>query len=464
MSRFPISLDMEDGQVLVAGRGHLAHAKIRLLLATGIRVSAFVFDDQKIEQEFSDQITILKGDFKSEYIKSAKLLYIAGTNAEELRLLITEAKRVNVPYNHVDDPENSNFSTPAMVKRGSLTVAISTDGKAPVLSRNIRRKVDQLLPEKLGELIELTYQYRAGVNKIITRAADKLKFWNRIYSDGEISRLLSLDTASRKQRILGLVTTLEKHPENGHVLIVGAGPGDPELLTLKAHRALQEADVIIYDNLVSDGVLDLARRDAERIYVGKKRSQHFKNQDQINRIIVEHAKKGLLVVRLKGGDPTVFGRVAEEIDALKQNNISFKIIPGITAAAGIAASTAIPLTHRDLASSVTYATGQLKDGKTQDWSGFAGDKRTIVIYMGINSAAKTSKSLIEDGFLAKTPIAIIENGTCDNERRLYGTLEELGDLVVREDVKSPALLIVGDVVTQASDYAYPSEQNYQLAI
>ncbi len=463
MSRFPILLDLENSSTLVAGKGHLAIAKIRLLLAAGARVTALTYDDPKIENEFAGKIKVLAGSFKEEHLQDKKLLYISGVDRDELGRLVDAARKLNIPYNHVDDPENSNFTTPAMVRRGPLTVAISTDGKAPVLSRNLRAKVENLLPKDLGDIIETLHEYRSGVNKLIGRAADKLKFWNNVYSDREIGTLLSLDGAQRHNRILKLIGSFKGHKKSGHVRIVGAGPGDPELLTLKAHRALQEADVIIYDNLVSEEILSLSRRDAELIYVGKKRADHFKTQDEINRIVIDHANKGLLVVRLKGGDPMIFGRVAEELDALNNENISHEIVPGVTAAAGIAASTEIPLTHREHASMVTLSAGQLKGGTSQNFTGLAGAGRTVVVYMGIKTAETLSNSLIRDGYAPHTPIAIIENGTCKNERRIYGELRDLSELVMNENVKSPALLIVGNVVAEAPDYAYRGTTPLKIA-
>lgn len=463
MSRFPILLDLDNSKVLVAGTGHLAMAKIRLLLAAGANVSALVYGDEKIEKEFKDQIEIIKGSFETDIIADKKLLYISGVEDNELIRLVNAAKNLNIPYNHVDDPENSNFTTPAIVQRGPITIAISTDGKAPVLSRNIRRKIEQILPDDLGNLVDLLSEYRPGVNKLMEKAARKLKFWNNIYSDRELNRLLKLSPSQKRKRILKLIGSGGKDNEAGHVLIVGAGPGDPELLTLKAHRALQEADVIIYDNLVSKDVLALSRRDAELIYVGKLRADHKKTQSQINQIIIDHANKGLLVVRLKGGDPMIFGRVAEEIDALRESNISYDIVPGITSALGIAAHSSIPLTHREHASMVTFATGQLKENQEQNWQGLAGKGKTIVIYMGITTAADTAHSLIRDGYDPYTPVAIIENGTRKNERRFYGELKQLGEMVLDHEIKSPALLIVGDVVREASDFALPEALKFKIA-
>lgn len=459
MGRFPILIDLENSNVLVAGKGHLAIAKIRLLLAAGASVSALVYDDEKISDEFKNEIEIIRGSFKAKYLAGKKLLYMAGVSRVELDTLIREAKFMNIPYNHVDDPANSNFSTPAMVHRGPVTISISTEGKAPVLSRNIRRKIEQILPNDLGSLVELLYEYRAGVNKLIGKASNKLTFWNRIYSDSEINRLLKLNPVDRRKSILKSISTTGHSNSIGHVMIVGAGPGDPELLTLKAHRALQEADVIIYDNLIPKKILNLSRRDAELIYVGKKRGDHSRSQDQINQIIIESALKGLMVVRLKGGDPSIFGRLAEELDALNRENISYEIVPGITAASGISASSSIPLTHRNYSSMITFATGQLKKGQKQDWKGLAGKSRTIAIYMGIGTAIETSNSLIKDGFSPQTPVAIIENGTRNNERRFYGYLEELGELVGHNKIESPALLIVGEVVATAPDFAasFPAE-------
>ncbi len=463
MSRFPILLDLHNSKVLVAGSGHLAIAKIRLLLAAGANVAALTYRDNKIEKEFGEEIELIDGPFDEIQFEKIKLLYIADVSSETLTQLVKTAIKFNIPYNHVDDPDNSSFTTPAIVKRGPVTVSISTDGKAPVLSRNIRQKVEQLLPSDLGDLVNLLAQYRDNANQLITISAEKLKFWNRVYSDLEINRLLKLTLSNQRKRISKLISSYDSSTPKGHVQIVGSGPGDPELLTLKAHRTLQEANVIVYDNLVSKDILNLARRDAELIYVGKSRSNHSKTQDQINEIVIEHANKGLQVVRLKGGDPMIFGRVAEEIDALRKHKVSFEIIPGITSAVGIAAQCAIPLTHREYSSAITLATGQLKEDQTQNWRGMAGKGRTIAIYMGIRTAEATSSALIRDGFDADTPVAIIENGTRPNERRVYGTLHDLGKLVEINNIQSPALLIVGDVVAEADDFSLQEPSIFSVA-
>lgn len=463
MSHYPIFLTLEHSRTFVAGEGSHAIAKIRLLLEAGATVSAWVSDDHEIEEIFGNNIEIIRGTFKPEYLEGFKLLYIADVEDEELKLILSAANKLNIPFNHIDDPENSTFITPAMVQRGPVIVAVSTSGKAPVLSRNIRQKIERLLPTNLGSLVDLIYNYRPAANRLIKQSTDKLKFWNKIYSDQEINKLLKLNTAQKHQRIAKLVGTSDYDGGAGHVLIVGAGPGDPELLTLKAHRALNEADVIIYDNLVSEDILNLSRRDAELIYVGKKRASHKKTQDQINHIIVNEAQKGRLVVRLKGGDPVIFGRVAEEISELRENNINYEIVAGITSAVGIAGHCSIPLTHREHASMVTFATGQLKAGKVQNWKGVAGAGRTIAVYMGISTATETATSLIRDGFSPKTPIAIVENGTRDNERRIYGTLEKMGVLISDHKIQSPALLIVGDVVSEASDYSHQEATLFQIA-
>lgn len=462
MSHFPIFLDAKDLRVLVAGGGTKAIAKIRLLLDAGAKITALTYDDD-IVQNFSQKIEIFHGSFKREHISDKRLVYIADINTKERDQIILAARELNIPYNHIDNPSYSNFTTPAMVHRGSVTVAVSTDGKAPVLSRNIRQKIERILPAKLGSLVDTIHDYRDTVNSLIHTITDKLDFWNNIYSDRTLNQLLTLEASEQRQKIFKLISGARYKMKSGHVLIVGAGPGDPELLTLKAHRAISEADVIVYDNLVSQDILNLSRRDAELIYVGKKRADHKKTQDEINEIMIEEAMKGRLVIRLKGGDPMIFGRVAEEIDALKNKKISYEIIPGITSAVGIAANCSIPLTHRDHASMVTFATGQLKAGQVQSWSGIAGKGRTIAIYMGINTASDTSNNLIKDGFKPNTPVAVIENGTLEKERRIYGTLDQLGELVINHQVESPALLIVGDVVAEAKDFQIAENLVFKIA-
>lgn len=252
----------------------------------------------------------------------------------------------------------------------------------------------------------------------------------------------------------------------GSVKLVGAGPGDPELLTLKAHNAITNADVIIYDNLVSDGVLGFAQEGTELIYVGKKRAEHTLGQSEINSLIIEKAIKGKNVVRLKGGDPLIFGRGGEELKALEFTGLKVEVIPGITAAIGSASTAQIPLTHRDIASTLIFVTGQLKKGQKQDWTGLAGPNRTLVLYMGLSTAENTSNELIRDGFKSTTSIAIIENGTCLNERRIYGRLKNLKRLIEENHIKSPALVIIGEVTSLAIDwphYLNPPKENLLAA-
>jgi uroporphyrin-III C-methyltransferase/precorrin-2 dehydrogenase/sirohydrochlorin ferrochelatase len=457
MSQLPIFLDLEKTEILIAGTNGFAVAKIRLLLNLGANITALTYDDTAIEKSFGSQIKIIKGSFRPEILKDIKLIYLAHVSDAELSKFLDYSKQFNIPLNHIDHPDNSDFTTPAIIHRGPITVAVSTNGKAPVLARNLRQKIEQILPAKLGGLVDLIHEFRPATKMLIKGSDVRRKFWNKIYSDRSASKLLKLDNTQRRSNIIKMLSTFSGRPSpqkenNGHVLLVGAGPGDPELLTLKAHRALIEADVIIYDNLVSKEVLSYARRDAEMIFVGKSAGHHSKNQTQINEIITDEALKGKLTVRLKGGDPMIFGRIAEEISAIKAKNISYEIIPGITAASGAAASGSIPLTHRELSSQVSFVTGHFKDGAARDWKAFANDGHTIVIYMGLKTAGQTMKDLIRDGFSSNIPIGIIENATCVNERRLYGTLSELESIIHHKKVISPALVIVGEVVAETEDY------------
>ena len=462
MSSLPIFLDLKKTNILVAGTDGFAAAKIRFLLELGAQVISLHYEAADIVKTFESekekgQIKFISGSFRPEILKEIKLVYLANISSSELGKFLEYSQKHNILLNHIDRPENSSFTSPATVSRGSVTVAISTNGKAPVLARNLRQKIEQLLPSQIGELTDLIYQFRPSVKKLIKSSSARRKFWNKIYSGLELSKLLALNTQERRSKIIKLLGTFSQKEKKGHVLLVGAGPGDPELLTLKAHRALIEADVIIYDKLVSKEVLNLARRDACLIYVGKSSGGHSVSQEEINKIIIDQALLGHLTVRLKGGDPMIFGRAAEEISALTAKNISYEIIPGITAAVGAAAAGSIPLTHRDHSSQVTFATGQLKGGEVRDWTGLAGKGRTIVIYMGIKTAEKTMNDLIRDGFSAHTPIGIIENATKESERRFYGTLERLDHLIKDKDIQSPALLIIGDSVAEAKGFSIPYE-------
>jgi uroporphyrin-III C-methyltransferase/precorrin-2 dehydrogenase/sirohydrochlorin ferrochelatase len=389
--------------------------------------------------------------FAEDDLSGKTLVYIGVEDEITEERIVRLAGARNLPVNVIDKPLKSNFITPALFNRGPLQVAFSSGGVAPVFVRRLRSSLEKLLPPSLGVLAAAAGSVRSRVKTIIPDGTRRRLFYDRLFDNAgkyadlpqdEVERLV-LDAA--KNHRVGATT--------GQVQLVGAGPGDPDLLTIKAHRALQQADVIVYDRLVSRDVLALARRDAELVFVGKREGDHGVGQDGINRIIVQEALKGRRVVRLKGGDPLLFARAGEELAALRQHDVHVEVIPGISAFQGIAATTQIPLTDREHASSITLVTGHLKDGAYKDWARLSGAGQTLAVYMGVRSARKISDGLIGEGVAPTTPVAVVENGTRANERRFYGTLATLPALVAENAVKSPALLLIGDVVSTAADLA-----------
>ncbi|MEM7571180.1 MAG: siroheme synthase CysG, partial [Pseudomonadota bacterium] len=375
-------------------------------------------------------------------LEGARFIYIAADDRGERDALIALARQTSALLNVVDVTDACEFITPALVERAPVTIAVSSDAAAPALSRHIKGVLEQLLPAKLGDLGALIEGARSKLKAAFPNTDDRRRFLDKLIKGG----LGPIDT----QQALGdAIDAQAASPvQTGRIAIVGAGPGDPELLTLKAHRYLQDADVIVHDKLVSDDILDLARRDAERIYVGKSRANHSMQQSDISQLLVTLARQGKFVVRLKGGDPFIFGRGGEELDVAVAAGVETEVVPGISAALGCAASSGIPLTHRDHASAVSFVAGQRKDLARQDWSGLAGPGRTLVVYMGLASAAHISAKLKADGVAADLPVAILENGTRSDSRTLHTDLAAMASEIGAHDIKSPALLVIGDVAAR----------------
>ena len=453
MRYFPTFFDLRDKPCLVVGGGEAALCKIRLLLKAGAQIRAVA---PKAHPEIEDlaaqgAIEIQSSGFVAGDLRGQTLAIVAsGDDALDARVA-GAARSAGVPVNVVDRPHLSSFTVPALIDRDPVVVAVSTGGTAPVLGRKLRAQIEALLPARLGHLAELAERFRDAVKATRPGAAARRAFWESFFESPAAEDALAGRDAAARDKALTLVNRAPRDTGTlGSVAIVGAGPGDPDLLTLRAAEHLQRADVIVYDKLVGPEVLDRARRDAERIYVGKSRGHHAKTQDQINALLLRLSRAGKRVVRLKGGDPFVFGRGGEELEFLRRRGVAVQVVPGITAAVACGAAAGIPLTHRGDAAAVTFVTGHGKDGEPDlDWQALASARHTLVVYMGVATAPRTAARLIEHGLPASTPIAVIENGTRPDERVLTGRLDELARVIRDQAVSGPAVIVIGEVARRA---------------
>ncbi len=378
---------------------------------------------------------------------NTQVLIISATDDSQLNAQVSQlAHEANIPVNVVDSPDLCSFIMPSIVDRSPIVIAISSAGKAPVLARLIRAKLESTIPHAYGKLAELAGNFRDQVKAKFNNIEDRRYFWERVFSGIVAEKVFSGKVDEAKADMQKQLDE-SSDTEVGEVYLVGGGPGDPDLLTFKALRLMQQADVILYDRLVSEGVMELVRRDAELIYVGKERDNHSVPQDGINQLLVDLAKKGRRVCRLKGGDPFIFGRGGEEIETLAENGIPFQVVPGITAASGCSTYSGIPLTHRDYSQSCRFVTGHLKDGSMNlPWNELAVEQQTIVFYMALKGAQHLSDKLIEHGMRSDMPVALVEKGTTPDHKVWTTTLGELSTVVATQPIKAPTLIIVGEVV------------------
>ncbi len=444
MHVFLASIPLSDTRVVVVGGGEPALAKLRLFITSPAELIWFTPDGPPPEKERSRgspaPITRIP---TAEDFSNTRLVFIAMEDEVEAARLAVVARSAGALVNVVDKPALADFQTPAFVDRDSVVIGIATGGAAPILARDIRSKIEAIVPAAVGPLARLAGDIRDTVKASVPDFLARRRFWERAFRGHAADLVAAGKPLEARREMLRLLNAAA--PEPGVVHIVGAGPGDPELLTLKALRVLQDADVIIYDKLVPEAVLERSRRDARRLYVGKTRGDHSVPQDQIEQLMIDEARAGQRVVRLKGGDPFVFGRGGEELEAMRKAGVPVFVIPGVTAALACAASAGIPLTHRDHAQSVTFVTAQEKPGGTPpDWNRLAGANQTLAIYMGVGRAGETAASLIAAGRAGSTPVAIVENGSRPDERTITGTLDDLGGLVARSNLTGPALLFVGE--------------------
>lgn len=446
MDYFPLFHRLEAQLVLVVGGGAIALRKITLLERSGAQIRVVAPD---IHEEILNKTACqcFQRDYDQTDLAGVSLVVVATNNSALNRTISNQAKSLSLLVNVVDSSELSNVIFPSIVDRNPLLIAITSSGRAPVLARSVRARMESTIPASFGLLAGLASRFREQVKQVLKRPDERLKFWEKIINGVTAEHVYA-------GRLAEAETSLKRALENpdlrhhGEVYLVGAGPGDPDLLTFKALRLMQQADVVVYDALVSDAIMELVRRDAERIYVGKRRSNHTLSQTDINQLLVDLAKQGKRVLRLKGGDPFIFGRGGEEIDLLAEHKVPFMVVPGITAASGCACYSGIPLTHRDYAQSVRFVTGHLKDGSSNlPWKEFVADHQTLVFYMGLAGINTICEQMIAHGKSPQTPVALIQKGTTPEQRVFIGTLETMPDIVEREKPQAPTLTVIGEVVS-----------------
>ncbi len=460
MEHLPIFLDIKAKPCLVVGGGPIAMRKLDNLWRAGARITvvAPTLTDEcrgRVEQA---EINHQARAFKDADIEGMRLVIAATDDREVNRRIAMLANTRGIPVNVADQPEDCTFIMPSIIDRSPVVVAVSTGSASPVLARMIRARLESLVPAGYGRLAELCADYRDKVKARFEQQRDRRRFWDRVLQGGVAERIFSGHLEEAK-------VVMEKELESGtkastgEVYLVGAGPGDPDLLTFRALRLMQQADVVVYDRLVAKPIIDMVRRDAEHIYVGKQRNQHTMRQEEINRLLARLAKEGHRVLRLKGGDPFIFGRGGEEIDTLAAEGVPFQVVPGITAANGCACYSGIPLTHRDYAQSVTFVTGHLKDHSIDlNWPQLAQPNQTVVFYMGLVGLPQIVDKLIEHGVAPEMPVALVQQGTTHMQKVYVGTLATILAEVEQDPPQPPTLVIVGEVVRLRAKLAWFSTE------
>ncbi|MCT4710154.1 siroheme synthase CysG [Enterobacteriaceae bacterium H11S18] len=445
MDHLPIFCQLRGRACLLVGGGDVAERKARLLLEAGalVTVNALEFTPQFQAWAQQGMLTLEQGPF-SPSLLDISWLAIAATDDDAVNQQVSDAAESRRIFcNVVDAPKQASFIMPSIIDRSPLMVAVSSGGTSPVLARLLREKLEAILPLHLGKIAGYAGTLRGRVKAKFATMGERRRFWEKFFTNDRLAQYLANeDQKAIDQETESLFNQSLDH--RGEVVLVGAGPGDAGLLTLKGLQQIQQADVVVYDRLVSDDIMNLVRRDADRVFVGKRAGFHCVPQEEINQILLREAQKGKRVVRLKGGDPFIFGRGGEELETLCDGGIPFSVVPGITAASGCSAYSGIPLTHRDYAQSVRLVTGHLKTGGELDWHNLAAEKQTLVFYMGLNQAATIQENLIKHGMPADMSVALVENGTSVKQRVVNGELSQLGELATR--VESPALIVVGRVV------------------
>ena len=460
MEFLPVFLNIRDRKCVIVGGGEVAVRKARLLSRAEAKLHIIApqlnTEMQSLCKAQAAVVTI--GAFEPSQLAGA-VLAIAATDDIKTNIAVSvAAKEYNIPVNVVDEPKYCTFITPAVVDRSPLVIAISSSGSSPILTRQVKALNETMLPARMAELATLLREFRDPVQESLSNFEDRVKFWEGVL-DSEIPELVySGQLEQGRDKLAARLTNKTAIDSTGEVYLVGAGPGDPDLLTLRALRLMHKADIVLYDRLVSDEIMFRIRPDAERIHVGKARSEHSVEQGKINQMLVDFARAGKRVLRLKGGDPFVFGRGGEELDSLAEARIPFQIVPGITAATGCAAYAGIPLTHRDYAQSVRFLTGHTRDGKLDhDWPELARKHQTLVFYMSLSGLDEICRQLISHGMPSSTPSAVIQQGTISSQRVVCAELKNLPAQVEEAKLKAPTLTIIGDVVSLRDKLAWFGE-------
>ncbi len=456
MKLYPLFANLTDRSVLVVGGGEVAARKCEALLGTGarVRVGAPALNERLGELARLGRITHLQESYQSAWLDETWLVIAATDDIAVNQRVADDAGARRILVNVVDNATLSSFHVPAVIDRAPVQVAISSGGNAPMLARWIRERVELVLDHALGPFATLLEKSRRAVRFRYRDLGARRAFYDRLLR-GPIWQLLQAGKLTAAETELRRSLRHPQEKETGHVALVGAGPGDPGLLTLRALRVLNEADIILHDRLVSAEVLDLARRDAQRIEVGKEAGNHHATQEQIHALLLQHARAGLRVVRLKGGDPFVFGRGGEELEFLRRHGVAYEVVPGVTAALACAAYSGVPLTHREHAHSVQFVTAHCRESlDALDWKALAAPRQTLAVYMGVAHLGALRERLLAAGRAADTPVAAIENGTRADQRVIVSSIDGLTDLLQAHSLQSPTLLIIGEVAAFAQTLAW----------
>lgn len=450
MDYFPVFFQLRDLPVLVVGGGEVAARKARLLQDAHAQVLIVAPElcDALLAEVAAGRMRHQPACFLPEHLQDMRLVIAATNDPAVNRAVFEAAEAARIPVNVVDQPELCRFIMPAIVDRSPLVIAVSTSGGVPVLARHLRTRLEGLIPHGYGELAKLAGSFRSQAKQKLPDPASRRLFWEDVLEGTVAEQVFAGQLEAARETLAQQLEAADaSRLQQGCVYLVGGGPGNPDLLTFRALRLMQLADVVLYDNLVAPAILELVRRDADRVYVGKRSNNHALPQQEINLLMVELAQQGKKVLRLKGGDPFIFGRGGEEIETLAEHGIPFEVVPGITSAAGASCYAGIPLTHRDYAQACTFVTGHRREGETRlDWARLSHPSETVVVYMGVAQAPDICRQLIEHGRLPDTPVAVVEQATTRQQRVRTGTLAELPALIERHGIRSPALIIIGDVV------------------